>query len=347
MNNNVSLKNLGELQIIGVIESLIYKKTGKKLIRDDSLFFPLEKICFNAEGKKINLVFNSDMLVSSTDVPRQMNYYNIGRKAILMNISDLIVKGVKPMGLIISFGLNKNLKLGDFKELMNGIIDYCIMWNIDYIGGDLNQTDDLIINPAVFGYLERSNIIYRKGLKPGDYLIANGKFGLTGVGFDILLNRKGDEIAFPHFKKSIDSVLNPKDLGKEALILSEKNLATASIDSSDGLAKSLTDLVESNPDSNIGFEIEFNEELIEKEAIEYSEKYNVPLEKLIFSGGDQFKHLFTINPKLFDPAQKAVQETGGNLFKIGKVISEKRIIYVKDNEQIELKSHGYEHFRVL
>lgn len=345
MNNNVSLKNLGELQIIRVIESIIYKKTGKKLIRDDSLFFPLEKICFKAEGKKFNLVFNSDMLVSSTDVPRQMNYYNIGRKAILMNISDLLVKGVKPLGLIISFGLNKNLKLGDFKELMNGIIDYCIMWNIDYIGGDLNQTDDLIINPAVFGYLERSNIIYRSGLKPGDYLIANGKFGLTGVGFDILLNRKGDEIDFPHFKKSLESVLNPRDLGKEALVLSEKNLATASIDSSDGLAKSLTDLVESNPDSNIGFEIEFNEELIEKEAIEYSEKYNVPLEKLIFSGGEEFIHLFTVDPKFFRKAKEAIQSIGGHLFKIGKVIPENKIYYLKDNEKTELKFLGFEHFK--
>ena len=347
MNNNVVLKNLGELQIIRVIEDLIYKKTGKNLIRDDSFFFPFEKKLFNLESKNFDLIFNSDMLVSSTDVPRQMSYYQIGRKAVLMNISDLVVKGVEPKGLIVSFGLNKDLKLGNFKELMNGIIDYCIKWDIDYIGGDLNQTDELIINPTVFGYLERAKIIHRNGLRPGDYLIANGKFGLTGVGFDIILNRKGSINEYPLFKKSIRSVLEPNDIGREALILSEMNLANSSIDSSDGLAKSLTDLLDSNPNSNIGFEIEFDEKLIDKEVTNYSEKYNIPLEQLVFSGGEEFIHLFTIDPKLFDPAQNAVQKTGGNLFKIGRVISEKRIIYTKDNKQIELKSHGYEHFRVL
>ena len=347
MNNKNTLKNLGELQIIKIIENLIYEKTGKRLIRDDSFFYPLNKVSINFDNKDSNVVFNSDMLVSSTDVPPQMNYYQIGRKAVLMNLSDLIVKGVEPKGIFISFGLNNDLKLGNFKELMYGIIDSCSKWDIEYIGGDLNEASELIINPAVFGFQDHSKIIYRDGLKPGDYLMANGKFGLTGVGFDILLKQKSGIKKYPQFERSIKAVLEPNEISREALILSKEGFATSSIDSSDGLAKSLTDLLHSNPNSTIGFEIEFDEKLIDKEAFNYSEKYNSSLEQLVFSGGEEFIHLFTIDAKLFDSAQKLVQETGGNLYKIGRVISEKRIIYIKDNEQIELKSHGYEHFRDL
>ncbi|MHA2088928.1 MAG: thiamine-phosphate kinase, partial [Promethearchaeota archaeon] len=318
MNNKNTVKNLGELQIIKIIENLIYEKTGKKLIRDDSFFFPLNKVSINLDNKDSNVVFNSDMLVSTTDVPPQMNYYQIGRKAVLMNLSDLIVKGVEPKGIFISFGLNNDLKLGNFKELMYGIIDSCSKWDIEYIGGDLNESIELIINPAVFGFQDHSKIIYRTGLKPGDYLMANGKFGLTGVGFDILLKQKSGIKKYPQFERSIKAVLEPSEISREALILSKENYATSSIDSSDGLAKSLTDLIDSNPNSNIGFEIELNEQLIDKEAFEYSKKYDVSLEKLVFSGGEEFIHLFTINPKSLDPVQNAIQANGYQIFKIGR-----------------------------
>ena len=42
----------------------------------------------------------------------------------------------------------------------------------------------------------------------GDILAVNEKFGLTGVGFDILLNRGGDVESFPKYRRSILSVLD-------------------------------------------------------------------------------------------------------------------------------------------
>ncbi len=345
MKNNKILRDLGEFQIIKFIEDLIVEKTGKKLIRDDSFFFSLDKKLLSQIGKHLNLIFNTDMLVSTTDAPKYMSYYQIGRKAVLMNLSDLIVKGVKPRGIFISLGLSKDMELRNFKELMEGIIDYCIKWNIDYLGGDLNETKELIINPTIFGVYSGTKIIYRRGLKPGNYLITNGKFGLNGVGFDILLNKKGDPKEYSHYKRSIMSILEPKDLGKEAIILSEKNLATSSIDSSDGLTKSLTDLLHSNPRKDIGFEILFNEELIDEEAFRYSEEFNIPLENLVFNGGEEFIHLFTIDPNNYDSALKTIKSQKGQIFKIGEVISENKIYYLDKSERIELKRSGFEHFK--
>ena len=345
MNDDYTIGILGEVKTIKIVEELIFEKTGRKLIRDDSFFFPLNFNALNLDISKIVIVFNTDMLVSSTDVPDQMSYYNVGRKAILMNISDLIVKAVKPKGIFVSLGLFKDLKVSEFKELMNGIIEYCVKWNINYIGGDTNETKELIINPGVFGIQEKSKIIYRNGAKPGDFLVINRKFGLTGVGFDILLNKKSDIKNYLKFKRSIASVLEPYDLGNEAFDLSENNLATASIDSSDGLAKSLYDLIESNQDLKIGFEIDFNDDLIDEEAKKYSQEFNVSLEKLVFNGGEEFVHLFTINPKNYEQAKKEVQKNGGNLFKVGEVISEKKVYFVKENKKNKLEFYGFEHFK--
>lgn len=337
MRNNNKLGNLGELKLIKIIEDTVFEKTGRLLIRDDSFFFSLK---YNEQ--KI-LIFNSDMLVSTTDVPPQMNAYQIGRKAVLMNISDLIVKGVKPLGIFISLGLPKDMMLKNFRELISGIIDYCKKLDIEYIGGDLNQTKEIIINPTVFGIQDPSKLIYRSGIKPGDYLVANRKFGLTGVGFDILLSKKGNLEDFTSYQRSINSIIEPEDIGYESFTLSKHNLATASIDSSDGLAKSLTDLMYSNPD--IGFEIEFNDHLIDEEAKKYSNKFKIPLEDLIFNAGEEFIHLFTIDPKNYNTAKKLIRENDGQLYLIGKVILDEKIFFILEGRKNELKHFGFEHFK--
>jgi thiamine-monophosphate kinase len=260
-----------------------------------------------------------------------------------MNISDLVVKGVNPQGVVISLGLPENLKVIDFKCLIEGIIDYGKLWNINYLGGDINKSKEIIINPTVFGFKDPKKIIYRKGLKPDDLVLINNKFGLTGVGFDIILNRKEKIENFSKYSRAINSVLEPNDIGTEGIILANKQLATASIDSSDGLSKSLKDLLLSNP--KMGFEIEFNDNLIHQDSIKYSKEYNVSLEKLVFNGGEEFIHLFTTNPKNLKMVQKSVNSKGGKLFKIGKVISEEKIYFLKEGKRIELKSQGYEHFK--
>ncbi|MBY9010780.1 MAG: thiamine-monophosphate kinase [Candidatus Lokiarchaeota archaeon] len=335
MNKNDIVSAIGEVKLIHIIEDIILKKTGKELVRDDSFFFKID-------DRKDILVLNSDMFNATTDAPVQMNFYQMGRKSVLMNISDLVVKGVKPEGLIVSLGLPEELKVLDFINLIEGIVDYSKVWNLNYLGGDINSSNEIIINPTVFGFKKHNKIIFRKGVRPGNIVAINNKFGLTGIGFDIILNRKRPLEEFSKYKEAIKSVLEPNDLGIEGIILADNELATASIDSSDGLSKSLQDLQMSIP--NLGFEIELSESLIHPDALQYSKEFPISLEKLVFSGGEEFIHLFTIERKNFKVAQKLIASKGGKLIKVGKVIPEEKIYFLKEGKRIELKDQGYEHF---
>ena len=335
----LTLKELGESKIIEIIEQLIFEKTGEKIQNDDAFFMNL-KIKGNLNQNYV--VINTDMLVSTSDVPQQMTPFHIGRKSIIMNISDLLVKGITPVAVIISLGLPNDMLLTDFKELMKGIIETCKKFNLKYLGGDLNETkEEIIINPTVFGFGQKNKIIYRKGMKVEDLLCINGCFGLTGVGFNIILNKFGD-FSNLKYKKAIDSVLNPSVSKIEGKILAENKLATSSIDSSDGLAKSLKELTKAN--NNLGFEINLNDVPTENFVKEYSEKFNIPFEKLIFNGGEEFIHLFTIKPSDFKKAAKLIKEKNGYLIPIGKVIAENKIYIIKDDKRNVLKDFGYEHF---
>jgi len=335
MNKNDIVSAIGEVKLIHIIEDIILKKTGKELVRDDSFFFKID-------DRKDILVLNSDMFNATTDAPVQMNFYQMGRKSVLMNISDLVVKGVKPEGLIVSLGLPEKLKVLDFINLIEGIVDYSKVWNLNYLGGDINSSNEIIINPTVFGFKKHNKIIFRKGVRPGNIVAINNKFGLTGIGFDIILNRKRPLEEFSKYKEAIKSVLEPNELGIEGIILADNELATASIDSSDGLSKSLQDLQMSIP--NLGFEIELSESLIHPDALQYSKEFPISLEKLVFSGGEEFIHLFTIERKNFKVAQKLIASKGGKLIKVGKVIPEEKIYFLKEGKRIELKDQGYEHF---
>ena len=338
MKQKENISFYGEVGLIELIDKVIYNKTGKRLRRDDSFFF------MNKYQKEEEcLVLNSDMFIATTDAPKQMNFYQMGLKSVLMNLSDLVVKGVKPKGIIISLGLPNDLPVVNFTRLIEGIVDHSNKWNLNYLGGDLNASKEFIINPTVFGFKNPKEIIYRKGIKLGDILAINNKFGLTGVGFDILLHRDMNVKDFSKYRGAINSVLEPNDLGNEAYILADNRLATASIDSSDGLSKTLKDLALSNP--NLGFEIDFDDNLIHEKAKEYSLEFSISLEKLIFEGGEEFIHLFAIDPRDFDKAQQLVKSKGGRLFKVGKAISDEKIYFLKKSKRFELKNQGYEHFK--
>lgn len=338
MNEDPTTSDLGEINLIDIIEKLVLEKTGKPLLKDDSFYLSFQN------DMRINdsVVLNTDMLVSTTDMPKQMKPYYVGQKAMIMNVSDLIVKGVGPVAVILSLGLPSNYTISDFKSMIKGILDYCLERKIEYLGGDLNQTEELIINPTVIGFSPKKHLIHRNEIDPGDLIVANGRFGLTGVGLDILVKRKRNLSDFPNYKRSVMSVLEPSDVSDEGIILANLGLAKASIDSSDGLLKSLTDLMRSNP--GIGFEIEYSLDLVDEEAIHYSEEHGVPVEELIFSAGEEFIHLFVIRESDYDEVQKNVRSNGGRLVQIGSVIDQEKVFFRKDKELIEVNLKGYEHF---
>jgi thiamine-monophosphate kinase len=339
MKKELTLKELGESKMIEIIKQLIFQKTGETIKNDDSFFLDLKR---NNGLNQNCVVLNTDMLISSSDVPQQMSAYQIGRKSIIMNISDIFVKGISPIAAIISLGLPHKVFKNFFMELMMGIIDTCYSFNMKYLGGDINEsTEEIIINPSVIGFGQKNKILYRKGMKVGDIVCVNGNFGVTGVGFNIILKKIGD-ISDIKYKKAIDAILNPTISTIEGKILAENGLANSSIDSSDGLAKTLKDLSYAN--SNLGFEINLDDFPTEDFVKEYSEKYNIPLEKLIFNGGEEFIHLFTIDPNNFNKAKKIVQDQNGYLVPIGKVIEDNNIYIKKDDTKEILKEYGYEHF---
>lgn len=95
----------------------------------------------------------------------------------------------------------------------------------------------------------------------------------------------------------------------------------------------------------LGFEIELNDSLIHEEAIRYSKEFDVPIEKLIFTGGgEEFIHLFVMSEEGYQKGRELFTSKKGGLYKIGKVINEDEIYGLRDDKRFTLEGEGYEHF---
>lgn len=297
---------------------------------DDVSAYPL--------GKDKLAILKTDMLVGKTDVPPGMSLWQASRKAVVMNVSDFAAKGVKPLVLLSSFGLPRNLRAKDIKEIGKGLNAGAREYGAFIVGGDTNEASDLIISLSVFGIAEKNKVMLRSGAKVGDLVAVTGFFGKTAAGLKILLEdiRIENKIR----KVLIDSVMVPHARLKEGLALNETNAVTASIDSSDGLAWSLHEIARS---SDVGFVIK--QLPLAEEVKNFAEHSGTDPLELALYGGEEYELVVTVKPELKDVAEEAVAKVGGKLIVIGKVVSEKAVYFEADGRRYTVEPRGWEHFK--
>ena len=101
------------------------------------------------------LVTCSDMLMAYTHFPDEMSPYQIGQKVVTVNVSDLAAMGAGAIGILISMGLPRNMKLLEFDQIIDGILDACKKYNMSLIGGDTNESKELTLCGTCLGIVKK------------------------------------------------------------------------------------------------------------------------------------------------------------------------------------------------
>ena len=289
-----SIKSLGEKEVIRIIASLLE-------MPETIIPFGDDVSALSIDGDNV-AVLKTDMLVGRTDVPPGMSLRQAARKAVVMNVSDFAAKGVKPLVMLVSLGLPRNLKEEDVREIGAGLNEGAREYDAYVIGGDTNEASDLIISCSLLGFSSKERLVSRGGARPGDIVAVTGEFGKTSAGLKILL----EDLSVPkRIEKALkESVLRPKARLKEGLTLSRTGGLTASIDSSDGLAWSLYELSDA---SDVGFVIDYVP--IAEEAVRFAEMYGLDPWELSLYGGEEYELVVTIKPKLWDKVRNCLLYT--------------------------------------
>ena len=284
-------------------------------------------------------VFKTDMLVGRTDVPPGMSLWQAARKAVVMNVSDFAAKGVKPIAFLASVGFPRTFLKSDAEDVGRGLNAGAREYDAYVVGGDTNESSDLIISCTAIGLGSERALITRFGAKPGDILAVTGTFGETSSGLKILLEKLSAPTEIK--EKLLEHVYLPKARLKEGLALARSGAATASIDSSDGLAISLHQL---SSTSNVGSIV--TDLPIPPEVERFANIHGLDPKELALYGGEEYELVVTIKPSLWEKACRIVERVGSTLIKIGKVTKEKKIILkMKGEEEEPIPFRGWEHFK--
>lgn len=289
-------------------------------------------------GNEKLAVLKTDMLVGKTDVPPSMNLWQATRKAVVMNISDLAAKGVKPIALLSSIGIPRGFAKKDIEQIGKGLNAGAREYNAYVLGGDTNEASDLVISCTAFGIVEKRYLMKRSGAKPDDLVAVTGVFGKTSSGLKILL--KGLTAPPEMRKELVNAVLMPQARLKEGLALAQTHAVTASIDSSDGLAWSLHEISRA---SNVGFVID--NLAVAREVDEFAKIHDFDPVELSLYGGEEYELVVTIKPKLWEKAKKATEQVGASMTKIGQVTKEKTLLLRTKKKIIPIEARGWEHFK--
>lgn len=327
----VTAAELGERKIIKLLTNQ-FRKTSQMAVPfgDD-----VAGILINS--KQI-AILKTDTFVGSTDIPPMMTLRHAARKTVVMNVSDFASKGVHPSALLVSLTIPRHYSKSDIEEIGNGLEAGAREYDTHIIGGDTGEGQDLIISLMVFGITSPDSLVLRKGAQIDDIIAVTGMFGKTGAGLHILLH--DFQIAESWKKPLIDSVLMPEARLREGKALVKEKLITSSIDSSDGLAISLHELK-----NNSGLGMAISSIPIAEEVLAFSHKYGLNSEEFALFGGEEYELVLTIRPENWIRAKDLVNNLGGNLIPIGKVIADPKVISTSNHCVREIPARGWEHFK--
>ena len=172
------------------------------------------------------LALTTDMLHDRTDFPAGTTRYTAGWRAVGASLSDLAAMGAEEWEEIAAF--------------VAGAREVCESTGGAYVGGDLDGHDEFTVATTALG--RAPDPVPRSGASPGEAVCVTGTLGRSGAA--LRLFERGDvERANDLFR------FEPRVAAGRALAPH----ATAMMDSSDGLARSLHQLAEA---SDCGFAVE-------------------------------------------------------------------------------------------
>lgn len=281
-------------------------------------------------GKNI-AVIKIDTLVSSTDVPPGMSLHDVARKSIVACVSDFAAKGVRPTHCIVSVSLPRSLDRKDIAKLADGFKAASKEFGVSIIGGDTNESDEIIITVSMFGMADR--IVHRKGAKNGDIIFVTGHFGKTSSGLKILLERrKAKPIFATDAKKAVYHATPRLKFG----MLAAKYM-TSSMDSSDGLSTTLVELSRQSKKRFIITDIPTT-----SDVAEFARANKLDLLDLVFNGGEEYEIVATAPQKSVARLRQIAARSKTPFIQIG-MVKRGHGVFLKEYNT-ELKDLGWSHF---
>lgn len=258
------------------------------------------------------LLLTTDAIVEGVHFLAADPIDTVAKKAMRVNISDIVAKGAKPLGALLSLMWPKTRDAADLKEFARGLGEDLKRYDLSLLGGDTTSTDGpLTVSIAMLGTPLGPRTPSRADAKVGEQVWVTGAIGDGFLGLMSLINPLVDGVAKAGVAERY-RVPDPPVAFAQAIA----QVAAASTDVSDGLIADAANIARA---SNVRIRLD-------AEAIPLSQYGHAfvslhgdeGLVKLV-TGGDDYQALFTAPPQRRREITLAAKAAGVDVALIGDV----------------------------
>jgi len=214
--------------------------------------------------------------------------YDIGRKALAVNVSDLAAMGATPRAATLSLALPASLPVADFDALIDGFLSLAAEVRAPLVGGNLSRSPGpIMIDVTLIGSARRRRLLTRGGGRAGHLLYVTGTLGRAAAAIanaqraDAAPGTVGPGTQHP-------GTLGPGTMGPTRLSCGQQvarnKVASACMDISDGLADAVRQMASA---SGTGARVLSSKVPVDAAAT---------LEQAL-SGGEDYELLFAVAPR--------------------------------------------------
>jgi thiamine-monophosphate kinase len=275
---------------------------------------------------------------------------SIGHRTLARGLSDLAAMGAKPLAAFLSLALPKAVARDTtwLDGFLDGLLGLAKLHNVPLAGGDTSESpsDHILADIVLLGSAPAGRALRRSGARAGDLLYVTGALG--GAAAELaevtehsgisrfpsgMTERKADVAVddHPHFFP------RPRLAVGQALL--KRRLATACIDTSDGLSTDLAHLCTSS-----GMEAELDISLLPAHPFTATLDDAAQIAAMLH-GGEDYELLFTASAKTKMPRSIA----GIPITRIGRILKQQKnkpqMTIFSEDTRFELQPQGWEHLR--
>jgi thiamine-monophosphate kinase len=294
-------------------------------------------------GRKDSLMLvSTDALVEG--IHFDLRYFrpeDLGWKALAVNLSDIAAMGGKPCYFTTSIAVPRDRNSNWVQKVYAGVLELASESDVHLIGGDTCASPQgVFLDLTILGEVKPSEIVTRKGARPGDLLCVTGELGGSAIGLELLRSNSQSARRYPSL---INRHLRPCPRSQVGRFLASHHSASSLIDISDGLSTDLHHLCEQ---SHVGAVIDIEKIPIAKVSKRLRSLLSRAALHYALNGGEDYELLFTVSPKLKSRIPKSIN--GVAIHEIGSITKETGQCYLLEHGRLKkLSPCGFDHFAAL
>lgn len=258
----------------------------------------------------------------------------IGYKALARATSDVAAMGARPLYFFVNLALPDSRTGKWFDSFLAGMSRAAHRFELVLAGGDTTKRPQVAINISVIGAVLPGRAILRSGARPGDLLCVSGRLGEADLGLRVIQLGWDKRTKW---KRLLRKQFYPEPRLELGQWLAEKKIASAMIDTSDGLSTDLGHICEA---SGVGARVW----AAKIPKVKIPNQLGLDALRLALDGGEDYELLFTVPRRLAGRLPKTI--SGVPITVIGEITRERKILLVDEQGRTtQLRNQGWDPFR--